>query len=246
MAMGFVYLLVNPSMPGLVKIGRTFGTSRERAKKLHTTGVPTEFMVVREELVIDCQLIESKMHTRFAGSRVAENREFFRMPIESAATALEEVAAPLKLPLSVLKNRYEILLMLNQKFPKRIAKGLTSVALIQITDPDTIALFQLATDPGEETPETPNQIIFLQTRRRLTPGQEDNMEVQEDLSFISGIERYFPPDRDINHNAVAFVEKVDLATLLVIAKSLLTPEGYKEALADYSEELPPAPPIKLG
>ncbi len=238
MAMGFVYVLVNPSMPELVKIGLTICTSRERANELHTTGVPTQFQVVHDELVIDCELIESRMHARFADSRVAKNREFFRMPVEDAVAALREVAAPLKLPLSALKNRCEIRPKLNRKFSKYIASGLTSVAVIQITDSDVIARFQLPTEPGEEPPDSPKQLIFLQTRKRLTAGEADFIEVQEDLSFISGIERDFPPDRDIKENAAAFVEHVNLATLLVIAESLFTPTGREEAIADYNQGLP--------
>jgi hypothetical protein len=57
MAMAFVYVLENPSMPGVVKIGFTKGLTREWAKQLHTTGVPTPFQVVHDELVGNCELM---------------------------------------------------------------------------------------------------------------------------------------------------------------------------------------------
>ncbi len=43
---GYVYVLMNSSMRGLVKIGKTEREPEERAKELSaSTGVPTPFMV---------------------------------------------------------------------------------------------------------------------------------------------------------------------------------------------------------
>ncbi|MBL4747578.1 MAG: GIY-YIG nuclease family protein [Magnetovibrio sp.] len=43
---GFVYIMSNPSMPGLLKIGCTTRTPEERANELHqATGVPGKFTV---------------------------------------------------------------------------------------------------------------------------------------------------------------------------------------------------------
>lgn len=39
----FVYVLTNPSMPGLVKVGKTTTSPGQRMAELHTTGVPTAF-----------------------------------------------------------------------------------------------------------------------------------------------------------------------------------------------------------
>ena len=47
--MGYVYILVNDSMPGLIKIGKTARNSLARAKDLSSsTGVPTPFKVAFE------------------------------------------------------------------------------------------------------------------------------------------------------------------------------------------------------
>jgi hypothetical protein len=43
---GYIYVLSNPSMPGIVKVGRTFREPRARAAELSaSTGVPTPFKI---------------------------------------------------------------------------------------------------------------------------------------------------------------------------------------------------------
>ena len=75
---GCVYILTNPSMPGLIKIGKTTGTAQERADELYTTGVPVPFSV---DYWIPCEepeLFEFILHTVFRKQRINKNREFFR------------------------------------------------------------------------------------------------------------------------------------------------------------------------
>ena len=40
---GLVYILANPAMPGLVKIGQTTNEITSRMNELNTTGVPLPF-----------------------------------------------------------------------------------------------------------------------------------------------------------------------------------------------------------
>src|SRR5437667_5955882 len=42
---GFIYILSNPAMPDLVKIGATCGPVEKRAAELATTGVPEVFKI---------------------------------------------------------------------------------------------------------------------------------------------------------------------------------------------------------
>src|SRR3954466_7359261 len=52
---GFVYILINPSLPGLVKIGKTTRSSESRAMELSApTGLPTPFIVAFDEEFDDC------------------------------------------------------------------------------------------------------------------------------------------------------------------------------------------------
>ena len=77
---GFVYILSNVSMPDLVKIGYSTKVPHERANELYTTGVPTPFTVLHAwgtPTEIAAKNLESKIHQKFASSRLRENREFF-------------------------------------------------------------------------------------------------------------------------------------------------------------------------
>ena len=92
MEYGIVYLLSNPCMPGLVKIGMTKQEDLEkRMKELYTTGVPVAFKCEFACRVNnkDCAKIEKALHTAFEPQRINKNREFFRINVEQAKAILE-------------------------------------------------------------------------------------------------------------------------------------------------------------
>jgi len=92
MEKGIVYLLTNPVMPGLVKIGMTAQEDIDkRMKELYTTGVPVPFecQFACKVNKNDCGKIEKALHTAFAPQRVNANREFFRIQVEQAKAILE-------------------------------------------------------------------------------------------------------------------------------------------------------------
>jgi len=92
---GYVYVLMNPSMEGMVKIGKTQREPEKRAKELSsTTGVPTPFVVVYESYFESCSEAEDFVHTSLGvkGHRVSENREFFEIPTKVAIDALMEAS----------------------------------------------------------------------------------------------------------------------------------------------------------
>lgn len=92
MSYGIVYLLTNPCMPGLVKIGMTTQEDIEkRMKELYTTGVPVPFECQFACKVNnkDCAKIEKALHTAFEPQRINKNREFFKINVEQARAILE-------------------------------------------------------------------------------------------------------------------------------------------------------------
>lgn len=89
--LGFLYILANSSMPGLVKVGKTARSPGERASELSAaTGLPTPFIVVYEQLFHDCGAAESFVHAYLAqkGYRVSDNREFFNAPANVVVRAI--------------------------------------------------------------------------------------------------------------------------------------------------------------
>lgn len=75
---GIIYLLTNPAMPGLVKIGKT---TRDDPKvcmdELYSTGVPVPFECVKAVKVDDEAAIDSALHTAIGPRRISSQREFF-------------------------------------------------------------------------------------------------------------------------------------------------------------------------
>ena len=92
-APGFIYVLANPSMPDLVKIGRTERSAADRVRELSAaTGVPTPFVLIYEAAFDDCAEAEVLIHRELEerGARLAPNREFFTVRIHEAVRAVVE------------------------------------------------------------------------------------------------------------------------------------------------------------
>lgn len=90
---GWVYILSNDSLPGLLKVGYTSKDPEGRAKELSgDTGVPTPFTVEYEILIEDAHRCERRAHAHLAKNRVNDRREFFRCSIDEAIEAVRTVA----------------------------------------------------------------------------------------------------------------------------------------------------------
>lgn len=90
---GYVYLLINPSMEGLVKIGKTTRDPAGRARELSAaTGIPTPFVLAYDAFFADCSAAEEFVHALLEqkGYRVSSNREFFTAPLNEAIKAVSE------------------------------------------------------------------------------------------------------------------------------------------------------------
>jgi hypothetical protein len=85
---GIVYVITNPAMPGLVKIGQTANEIHNRLNELHTTGVPFPFECLYACEVEDRKLVESSLHKAFYPYRVNPRRDFFKIDPEQAIVIL--------------------------------------------------------------------------------------------------------------------------------------------------------------
>ena len=82
-----VYVLTNPAMPGMVKIGRTsHDDAKTRIDQLYTTGVPVPFNLEFVCKVPNSEEVEKALHLAFAPHRINPKREFFSIePVQAIA-----------------------------------------------------------------------------------------------------------------------------------------------------------------
>lgn len=93
---GWVYVMTNRAMPGIVKIGMTTRSPELRARDLSgATGVPEPFEVVHAVSVSDCAAVEAALHRKLtrARHRVNRRREFFRLTPDEARRAVDQAAS---------------------------------------------------------------------------------------------------------------------------------------------------------
>lgn len=75
-----VYVLSNPAMPSLVKIGRTsHDDANIRIAQLYTTGVPVPFTLEFAARVQNAEEVEKAIHIAFGPYRINPKREFFAL-----------------------------------------------------------------------------------------------------------------------------------------------------------------------
>ena len=91
MVRGWVYVITNRAMPGLVKIGYTLKDPFLRAQELNHTGVPHPYAVCYDALVYEPRALEQKLHRQLGDMR--EGKEWFRMSASDVARYIREAAS---------------------------------------------------------------------------------------------------------------------------------------------------------
>lgn len=89
---GYVYVMTNKSVRGLVKIGKTKRPPHERAKGLDRAQLPYSYEVRHFVQVPHPHRVEKKVQARLAEFRETRGHEWFRCSIEYAISAVEEIA----------------------------------------------------------------------------------------------------------------------------------------------------------
>jgi TPR repeat protein len=93
---GYVYVLENASLRGIVKIGKTQNDPDGQAKELSSaTGVRAPFTVAYSSYFKDCNAGEIFVHARLEDSRLAQNQGFFQVPVQQAIEAVREAECSL-------------------------------------------------------------------------------------------------------------------------------------------------------
>lgn len=95
MAKGYIYIMTNPCLKDMVKIGYTTNVEKRR-KELSTTALPYEYEIFAT-YETSGNLEDKKLHKLIDNLnpdlRVSKNREFFVMSAEDAYELLESIAA---------------------------------------------------------------------------------------------------------------------------------------------------------
>jgi hypothetical protein len=90
----YVYVLVNKSIPDMVKIGMTVREVDQRAKEISgATGVPTPWVPVYSFKCFNSYKLEQEIHEHLDAVRVANNREMFYLHSKDAINIVNELGA---------------------------------------------------------------------------------------------------------------------------------------------------------
>jgi len=95
----FVYVLVNGSCPGMVKIGMTIRDVDQRAKEISgATGVPTPWVPIYSFKCFNSYKLEQELHAHLDAVRVSDNREMFYMKTADAVRIVEQLGEKYTVP----------------------------------------------------------------------------------------------------------------------------------------------------
>lgn len=89
---GYIYILTNRYMPGLLKIGKTVHPPKKRARDISRgINIPWEFELVYSKKVENCSLCERKIHDALDNYRYNPDREFFMITLDKALDVIESI-----------------------------------------------------------------------------------------------------------------------------------------------------------
>lgn len=86
---GWIYVLSNKAMPGLLKIGYSTKDPSLRIDDLNTTGLPHPFILEYDALVVGPRDVEQAVHSQL--SSYHEAKEFFRVSVSKAVSTIKGV-----------------------------------------------------------------------------------------------------------------------------------------------------------
>jgi hypothetical protein len=215
MSAGFVYVLINPAIPKLVKIGRTTRTASARAKELRGTAIPEDFVVVHDELVTDCESVEERLHQRFDNRRYRADREFFQISIREAVRGLIDESSEFIVPRIGSNGGVEVLPDLKRKYPSYLKLDFHSIKIIHR-----------------------ESVVYLESVRLRHPNLRDEVVERTDLGFISdGDSDMFTSSRSSEDNARLFVHGLDEYSL-IMCTDLFTQDACEEIAGKHERRHP--------
>lgn len=162
---GWVYVISNPAMPDLVKVGFSLKDPALRAQELDGTGIPHPYKVEYEALVVNPRLVEQRAHVALA--QVHERKEWFRCSVGVAVSALRDIAGE-----GILIEKQEADIMsVNDFIEYKFVDG-------ELNDiwKDTIIEFYKSDDPEKES-------LITITLKAYISEKEEKLPIDEAILF---------------------------------------------------------------
>ncbi|AFZ45299.1 hypothetical protein PCC7418_3180 [Halothece sp. PCC 7418] len=203
MSSGYVYILTNVSLPGLIKVGRTIRDSRSRARELFTTGVPTPFQVAFEIFSDEHEELEADFHKELHDFRISDNREFFNYPLNQAIILLQKLNNS-QLSKEFIAQAEDIFEPLKKRYLHYLRPEIIGVRIVQI-----------------------KKRVWLEiTEEEKIAGYLINTKIiRTDLAFITddydftknenNCQLFFDPKNDVRENARKFIEDFDPYSIMM-------------------------------
>lgn len=215
MSSGFIYIMINDSYNGLIKIGRTTISAEERAKQLSSdSGVPTPFRVAYQTYVDDCEGAEKKIHHELHEYRINPNREFFKYPLHRAIDLIQGLNNKSQMKGEEQYEALDILSELRERFEGYIDPKIISARIYQTQD----------------------TVYFEQTIYKYDKGfLKDQLITRTDLAFIvkgpdEGL--MFKPSNTVKENAQEFFS-LDSYSIINCIDGLFTKEATLKVAEEY-------------
>jgi len=117
---GFIYVLSNPAMPGLLKIGFTqHSDTQKRVLELSkNTAVPLHFVLEFEQVIENPMQYERLIHARLSQYRLSLDKEFFRIDPDTAEKIILQVVFGSED--SDIRIQIQHLISLYKKYPNNV------------------------------------------------------------------------------------------------------------------------------
>lgn len=178
-----VYVLTNPAMPGIVKIGKTSRDDPQvRMNELYSTGVPLPFECAIAIETEDEQAteIEKALHTAFAPQRVNPSREFFEIePLQ--VEAILRICPGKDVTPQVNKETEEELDATDREAVKRFKSSRPNLNFAEMGIPVESVLVSIRT--GEKaTVIADRKVLFRDEEMSLTAATKTVLELERSVA----------------------------------------------------------------
>ncbi|GAA0372376.1 GIY-YIG nuclease family protein [Streptomyces blastmyceticus] len=132
---GVIYILTNPLIPGIVKIGRTARSVTERVREIsRPTGVPADYEVIYDQVVGDAHAAEKEIHTLLRPHRINPQKEFFQTSVREAIHVVQDIAARYPIDEAQESVEFDALPALEDRMRRWLRRDLVSVKFVQFSD----------------------------------------------------------------------------------------------------------------